>query len=134
MKLWSILLLMAVSMPLLMSCGSDDENNGNSNTIGEYVGKWSCSSPSYRNSTIVEKGTILLITASGDMTWTMAVGNKYTATMRALGDDWADINYNGKTYRAEIYVNNNSLTINVNGNVDLKVKDFPFDGSYKRVN
>ena len=114
------------------SCSKDDEKS--SSAIVEYVGKWSCTSPAtYQTSTIVTKGTILLITSSGDMTWTMSDGSKYNATMRALGDDWADITYNGKIYRAEIYVINSNLTINVNGNTNLKVKDFPFDGIYKKV-
>ena len=67
------------------------------------------------------------------MTWTMSDESKYKATMRDLGDDWADITYNGKTYRAEIYVRNNILHINVNGDANLKVKDFPFDGSYIKI-
>ena len=117
----------------LISCGSDDDN-GNNDAIAEYVGSWSCTSPAtYITSTVVEEGTKLLISSSGSMTWTMSDGSQYSATMRALGDDWADIIYNGKTYRAEIYTSGDYLHINVNGNSSLKVKDFPFDGSYKRV-
>jgi hypothetical protein len=67
------------------------------------------------------------------MTWTMPDGNKYSATIHALGDDWANITYNGKTYRAEIYTTGDYLHINVNGNSSLAVKDFPFDGSYKKI-
>lgn len=116
----------------LVSCGGDDEQDNGA--ILEYVGTWSCIYPAtYQNSTIVTEGTILVITSSGDMSWTMSDGNRYQAKMRALGNDWADISYNGKTYRAEIYVNGNTLTINVNGNVDLSVKDFPFDGTYVKV-
>ena len=133
-KLWSLMLLMAVLMPLFYSCDSDDDNSNNA--IGEYVGTWRCQSPAtHRKSTIVEEGTILLITSSGNMTWTMSDGNTYHATMHALGDDWADITYNKKTYRAEIYVfNDNRLEINVNGDAKLTVKDFPFDGGYQKVN
>lgn len=113
------------------SCGDDDDDN---NAIVEYVGTWSCTSPaSYWSGTIVTVGTTLQITSSGDMTWTMPNNNKYKATMRALGDDWAEITYNQKTYKAEIYVRGNELTINVNGDANLKVKDFPFDGDYKKV-
>ena len=112
-----------------ISCGSDDED-----PITEYVGVWRCTSPAtYVNNTIVKKGNNLLITSAGEMTWTMSTSLKYNATMKALGDDWADITYNGKTYRAEIYVRNNSLTINVNGDVNLKEKDFPFDGVYEII-
>lgn len=133
MKLWSLMLLMTIFMSLFYSCDSDDDNSNDA--IVEYVGTWKCQSPAtYRNSTIVEEGTILVITSSGNMTWTMADGTTYNATMRALGDDWADITYNKKTYRAEIYVINNRLEINVNGDVNLKVKDFPFDGGYQKVN
>ena len=115
-----------------ISCSSDDDDSNSA--IVEYVGKWSCTSPNTFNpSTIVTEGTILLITSSGDMTWTMSDESKYKATMRDLGDDWADITYNGKTYRAEIYVRNNILHINVNGDANLKVKDFPFDGSYIKI-
>ena len=68
------------------------------------------------------------------MTWTLPDNSKYNAKMRALGDGWADITYNGKTYyKAEVYVSNNNLFINVNGAASLKVKDFPFDGSYKHM-
>lgn len=116
----------------LTSCGSDDIDNGSA--IAEYVGTWSCSYPDdFRPSTIVTKGTTLLITSSGNMTWTMSEGKTYNATMRVLGDDWADITYNGKAYKAEMYVKSNSLTINVNGNANLTVKDFPFDGTYTKV-
>lgn len=127
----SILMLAVLIMPMLASCGSDDDDVNNS-AIAEYIGKWSCTYPeTYMSSTIVEEGTILVITSSGDMTWTMSNGSKYNATMRALGDGWADITYNGKTYRAEIYVKGNFLTINVNNGET--VKDFPFDGSYRNV-
>lgn len=127
----TIMITSVISISFI-SCSSDDDNNSE---IVEYVGKWSCTNPAtYVKSTIVKLGTILLITSSGDMTWTMPDGSKYNARMRALGDDWADITYNGKTYRAEIYVTNNYLNINVNGDANLKVKDFPFDGSYKKVN
>ena len=67
------------------------------------------------------------------MTWTINTPLTYNAKMHALGDDWADITYKGKTYRAEIYVRNNNLTINVNGDVNLKEKDFPFDGTYEKI-
>ncbi|MBO4721176.1 MAG: hypothetical protein J5658_15085 [Prevotella sp.] len=114
------------------SCSSNDDDNNSA--ITEYSGTWSCTRPAtYHTSTIVKEGTILLITSSGNMTWTMPDGNKYNATMRALGDDWADITYNGKTYRAEIYVRSNTLSINVNGDANLKTKDFPFDGDYEKV-
>lgn len=135
LKIWSMMMLIAMTLPLMVACGGDDsgDNTHNAN-IGEYVGKWSCISPaSYRSSTIVTEGTILVITASGNMTWTMTDESKYTATLRALGDDWGDITYNGKTYRAEIYVSGNTLHINVNGNTNLTVKDFPFDGGYKKL-
>ena len=125
------ILLVPMSFALI-SCGDDDDDNNSA--IAEYIGTWSCTNPAtYHNSTIVTEGTILLITSSGDMTWTMPSGSKYNAKMHALGDDWADIIYNGKTYRAEIYVRNSSLTINVNGDASLKVKDFPFDGSYIKI-
>lgn len=115
-----------------VSCSSDDdENNG---AIAEYLGTWSCNRPATNyKSTIVKKGTVLLITSFGDMTWTLPNGSKYNASMHALGDDWADITYNGKTYRAEIYVSSNTLSINVNGDANLKTKDFPFDGDYEKV-
>ena len=67
------------------------------------------------------------------MTWTFSDGQRYNATMRDLGDGWVDITYNGKTYgKSEMYVRSNRLTINVNGNASLKVKDFPFDGTYEK--
>ena len=135
----SIIMLMALVTPIMTACGDDNDNDNKA--IGEYVGKWICSSPSSRESTIVKQGTILVITSSGDMAWTMTDGSKYAASMRALGDDWADITLNGKTYRAEIYTFENKantggkcLVINVNGNKSLKVKDFPFDGSYNSAN
>lgn len=124
---------MVMVMPLMTSCGSDDDEGDNS-AIQEYVGTWSCTYPAtYQSSTIVTEGTTLVIASSSSMTWTFPDGSKYSATMRALGDDWADIKYNGKTYRAEIYTTGNTLHINVNGNSDLTVKDFPFDGSYQKV-
>ena len=114
------------------ACGGDDDDSNN-DAIAGYVGTWSCTTPAtYQKSTIVTKGTILTITSSGDMTWTVPNVNSYKAKMHALGDDWADITYNGKTYRTEIYVKRNSLNINANGNASLKVKDFPFDGVYAR--
>ena len=126
-------MLVVMFMPLMTSCGSDD-GEGDNSAILEYVGTWSCTYPAtYRSSTIVTEGTTLVITSSGNMTWTMPDGSKYSATMRALGDDWADIKYNGKTYKAEIYTSGKSLTINVNGSSELMVKDFPFDGSYLKV-
>jgi len=128
------IVIMAIICCGLTACGGDDDDSNNG-AISEYVGSWSCTSPAtYQTSTIVTKGTTLLITSSGDMTWTMPDGNRYNAKMRALGDDWADITYKGKTYRAEIYVSNNKLWINVNGNRELTVKDFPFDGGYSRLN
>jgi hypothetical protein len=131
-KFLSILLLAVFTLPILTSCGSDDDEN----TINEYVGVWKCTIPAtYVKSTLVTKGTTLHITSSGNMTWTISTGKRYDATMKALGDGWVDITYNGKTYnRAEMYVRNNSLTINVNGNANLKVKDFPFDGVYEKSN
>ena len=133
MKLWSLMLLMAICMPLFYSCDSDDDDSSN-DAINEYVGTWKCRSPAaHWKNTIVKEGAILLITSSGNMTWTMSDGSTYNATMRALGDDWADITYNKKTYRAEIYVHGYSLEINVNGNADLPVKDFPFDGGYEKA-
>lgn len=126
-------MLVMLTMPLMVACGDDGDSDGNK-AIEEYVGKWVCTSPSYRESTIVDKGATLEITSSGNMTWTMTNGSKYAATMRALGDDWADITFNGKTYRAEIYTTKVGLIINVNGFSSLKVKDFPFDGSYERSN
>jgi hypothetical protein len=126
------MMIMAILFVSFTACGSDDEENNNA--IVEYVGTWSCTSPAtYRTSTIVTEGTTLLITSSGNMTWTMPDGNKYSATIHALGDDWANITYNGKTYRAEIYTTGDYLHINVNGNSSLAVKDFPFDGSYKKI-
>lgn len=131
-KFLSILLLAVFTLPILTSCGSDDDEN----TINEYVGVWKCTIPAtYVKSTLVTKGTTLHITSSGNMTWTISTGKRYDATMKALGDGWVDITYNGKTYdKAEMYVRNNSLTINVNGNANLKVKDFPFDGVYEKSN
>lgn len=112
-----------------ISCSSDDED-----PITEYEGVWRCTNPAtYEKSTIVKEGNTLLITSSGEMTWTMTTNLRYNAMMKALGDDWAEITYNGKTYRAEMYVRNNYLTINVNGDVNLKEKDFPFDGVYENV-
>jgi len=129
------LLLAVLTLPMIVACGGDDDNNGNNSAIAEYSGSWNCTSPAtYQKSTIVTEGTNLLITSSGGMTWTMPDGTKYSATMRALGDDFADITYNGKTYNTEIYVKNKVLTINANGNANLKVKDFPFDGRYERAN
>ena len=126
--------IMAIICCGVTACGGDDDDSNNG-AIVEYVGNWSCTTPAtYQTSTIVTQGTTLLITSSGDMTWTMPEGSKYSAKMRALGDDWADITYNGKTYRTEIYVRNNTLRINANGDVSLKVKDFPFDGSYTKMN
>jgi len=117
----------------LASCGSDD--NDNNTAITEYVGTWNCTSPAtYRSSTIVTEGTTLQISTSGDMKWVLPEGGTYNATMCAIGDDWANITYNGKNYKAEIYVRSNSLTINVNGEANLTVKDFPFDGTYLKVN
>jgi hypothetical protein len=127
------IVILAVVCWGVTACGSDDDDSNNG-AIVEYVGTWSCTYPAtYRTSTIVTEGTTLLITSSGDMTWTMPDNSKYNAKMRALGNDWADITYNGKTYRTEIYVKN-YLYINANGNKNLKVKDFPFDGDYKRIN
>lgn len=126
------MLLMMVSVPSFYSCNSDDDSTNNA--ISEYTGTWKCTHPAtYLTSTIVEKGTTLLITQSGNMTWTMSDGTTYNATMRALGDDWADITYKNKTYRAEIYVRFNSLTINANCDAKLIRKDFPFDGNYQEV-
>ena len=131
-KILSILLLAVLTLPVLTSCGNDDEDN----SVNEYAGVWKCTSPAtYVKSTLVTKGTTLHITSSGNMTWTISTGKRYDATMKALGDGWVDITYNGKTYdKAEMYVRNNSLTINVNGNANLKVKDFPFDGVYEKSN
>ena len=127
----SVLLLAVFTLPVLTSCSSDDEDNEVAN---EYVGVWNCTySASYVKSTIVKKGTTLQLTSSGNMTWTLPNGQKYDATMKTLGDGWVDVTYNGKTYsKAEMYVRDNSLTINVNGNANLKVKDFPFDGVYEK--
>lgn len=131
-ELLSIMLLAVFTLPVLTSCGSDDEDN----SINEYVGVWKCTSPAtYVKSTLIPKGATLHITSSGNMTWTISTSQRYDATMKALGDGWVDITYNGKTYdKAEMYVRNNSLTINVNGNANLKVKDFPFDGVYEKSN
>ena len=130
-KILSILLLAVLTLPVLTSCGSDDEDN----SVNEYAGVWKCTIPaSHVKSTLVKNGTTLNITSSGDMTWTISTSQSYKATMKALGDGWVDITYNGKTYRAEMYVRNNSLHINVNGDVNLKVKDFPFDGVYEKSN
>lgn len=131
-ELLSIMLLAVFTLPVLTSCGSDDEDN----SINEYVGVWKCTSPAtYVKSTLIPKGATLHITSSGNMTWTISTSQRYDATMKALGDDWVEITYNGKTYdKAEMYVRNNSLTINVNGNAKLKVKDFPFDGVYEKSN
>ena len=130
---WFIYLVVTLFSIGFVACGDDDDDNAGA--ISEYVGTWSCTSPdSWESSTIVTEGTILLITSSGDMTWTLPDNSKYNAKMRALGDGWADITYNGKTYyKAEVYVSNNNLFINVNGAASLKVKDFPFDGSYIKV-
>jgi hypothetical protein len=116
------------------SCSSD--NDDNNDAIVGYVGTWSCTSPaSYVSNTIVEEGTKLQITSAGRMTWTKADGKTYSATMKALGDDLANITYNGKIYSSvEIYVRNSSLTINANGAASLEVKDFPFDGTYTKIN
>lgn len=126
------MLLMMASVSLFYSCNSDDDSSNNA--ISEYTGTWRCTHPAtYLTSTIVEKGTTLLITQSGNMTWTMSDGTTYNATMRALGDDWADITYKKKTYKAEIFVRFNSLTINANCDAKLITKDFPFDGDYQEV-
>ena len=134
-------LMMSIATALIVatglcfaSCGSGDDDDNNTG-ITEYVGMWNCTSPAtYRASTIVTEGTTLQIATSGDMKWVLPEGGTYNATMRTLGDDWADITYNCKIYKAEIYVRSNSLTINVNGDANLTVKDFPFDGTYIKVN
>ena len=132
-KLWMMLAIALVSL-CTISCGGDDDDYDGGSAIAEYVGTWSCTYPDdFRSSTIVTEGTTLVITSSGNMTWTMSEERNYNATMRALGDGWVKISYNGKTYTAEMYVSGNSLTINVNGDVNLTVKDFPFDGTYTRV-
>lgn len=125
-------LLMVLSFT---ACSSDDDEN-NTEAMAAYVGTWVCSSPAtYYSSTTVTVGTTLQIASSGAMTWTTSSGKTYSATMKALGDDWANITYNGKTYKqAEVYVSNNTLHINVNGAEDLTVKDFPFDGAYRKSN
>lgn len=128
---------LAMTMVLVMSvgftsCSSNDEDNNNA--IAEYVGTWICTYPeTHQTATVVTEGTPLIITSSGDMAWTLPDGSRYNARMRALGDSWADITYNGITYRAEIYVRDNILVINVNGNTYLKEKDFPFDGTYEKM-
>ena len=124
----SAMMIMAFLFIGFTSCGNDDNNNA----LEEYVGTWKCTSPSGRTYTLVEKGTVLVIASTGDMTWTMSDGKVYNAKLNAKGDGWADITYNGKTYEAEMYVRRSSLTINVNGNSELTVKDFPFDGSYEK--
>jgi hypothetical protein len=130
-KILSILLLAVLTLPVLTSCGNDDEDN----SVNEYAGVWKCTSPAtYVKSTLITKGATLHITSSGNMTWTISTSQKYDATMKALGDGWVDITYNGKTYRAEMYVRGNTLHINVNGDVNLIVKDFPFDGVYEKSN
>lgn len=114
-----------------ISCGNDEEDDDDPNPITEYVGAWRCISPAtYIGSTIVKEGNTLLISKEGEMIWTNLGHN---AIMHALGDGWADITYKKKSYRAEMYVRNNYLTINVNGDVNLKEKDFPFDGVYEKV-
>ena len=65
------IVIMAIICCGLTACGGDDDDSNNG-AISEYVGSWSCTSPAtYQTSTIVTKGTTLLITSSGDMTWTM---------------------------------------------------------------
>lgn len=132
MRLLCLMLLMTVCMPLFYSCDSDDDSSNHA--IDEYVGTWKCRSPAtHWKNTIVKEGTILMITSSGNMTWTMLDGTTYNGSMRVSGEAWANITYNKKTYGGEIYVHGYSLEINVNGNVDLPVKDFPFDGGYEKV-
>ena len=128
----STLLVVVLFSIGFVSCGGDDDDENIA--INEYVGSWSCTSPNNLWETIVTEGTTLVITSSGDMTWTLPNGSKFKATMRALGDDWVDITYKGKKYTAEMYVIRDKLTINANGNVDNEDHDFPFDGGYNKMN
>lgn len=134
MKKFIFLFASVITLLTGVSCSSDDDNDNSA--IESYVGTWVCSSPdSYYPSTIVTTGTTLQIISSGSMTWTTPQGINYSATMKALGDDWANITYNNKTYKdVEIYVSNNTLYINANGAESLKTKDFPFDGDYIKSN
>ena len=76
-KILSILLLAVLTLPVLTSCGNDDEDN----SVNEYAGVWKCTSPAtYVKSTLVTKGTTLHITSSGNMTWTISTGKRYDAT------------------------------------------------------
>lgn len=130
LSIW--MLIAMLTLPVMTSCSKD--NDEEDAKMSEYAGSWKCISPdSWRTATIVTKGTLLEITSTGDATWTLPDNTKYTAKMRNRGDDWVIINYNGKSYTAEMYVRSYGLTINANGNAKLEVKDFPFDGSYEKV-
>lgn len=124
------MLIAMLALPFVTSCSKDGDNI----SMSEYAGTWKCTSPkSSRTATIVTTGTILEISSSGNAIWTLPDNTKYSALMRNRGDDWVVITYNGKSYTAEMYVRSNDLTINANGNENLEVKDFPFDGIYEKI-
>lgn len=127
-------MLLAIGLTAI-SCNRDsdkDSDSGANDLISEYVGKWYYYSGS---STTIAKGTELTISSSGVLTWKTPDGDIFNGTIKALGDDWCDVTYNGKTYRqSEVYTYNNRtcLAFNVNGNTSLSIKDFPFDGVYTK--
>lgn len=127
------MLVLMLSIAVAFSSCSNDDDTQNENIL-PYVGKWVCSYPSTNHLKSIPEGTVLTISRNGSMEWITPSKETYKATMRALGDDWAEFSYNGKVYKnVEIYIiGSSTLHINANGFVDLKVKDFPFDGSYSK--
>lgn len=134
-RIFLLLFVMTCSM-VFVSCGNDEENTAAIEGL-LYEGNWMFSS--YNN--FIRDGnvkTTLQITSSGEMIWKIPERGTYKAQLHVHGNNWADITYNGKTYSAEMYVIEkenlpNEMVINVNGDEDLIVKDFPFDGKYVEI-
>lgn len=130
MKRWSTVLLMVMALPLLMACGSDDDENDAKVELNQIVGTWMCvkSTDTMHGISAQDQFVGVRVTINSDGTYSS------TAESFGLSGSYA---YNGDTFTAQSR-GGKTFVINATvGKYDMRWKGtasngVSFDYSFKR--
>ena len=116
MKFWSIVLLMAVSLPLFNSCGSDEDGGPSGDELmNKAIGRWICTA-----STDIQGGKTMTglmvgkeVSIKKDHTYTSTSSSfGYSGTYTISGNTITAKNHNGATFVVNVKIQGNIMTWN----------------------
>ena len=118
LKIWSMMMLMAMALPLMVACGGDDGNDDGSRDtelIKKAVGKWMCteSTDSYQGQTYsgLLVGKEIAIYANGTYTSTSSSFG-HSGTYAVKGNTITAKNQAGDTFMVTVGINGDQMVWN----------------------